>query len=57
MRHLAIGNGPIVRLNDLRSPMESIIATFASQLAELQRYKERFGDIEESEDGSETEHE
>ncbi|KAK3341208.1 hypothetical protein B0T25DRAFT_334445 [Lasiosphaeria hispida] len=58
MRHIAIGGGPIVQLSDLRAPMSAVLASVAEQLAELQRYKARFGDIDEyDEDGSDTEQE
>ena len=56
MRHLAIGGGPITRLDDLRTPMSVILDNLAIQLAELERYKARYGpltaeDDDESSDG------
>ena len=53
MRHLAIGGGPITRLDDLRTPMSVILDNLAVQLAELERYKARYGPLpapEEDED-------
>lgn len=59
MRHLALGGGPISKLEDLRAPMSSILDSVAAQLAELQRYKAIYGDITdrpvEDVSGSETE--
>ncbi|KAK1755110.1 adenylate cyclase [Echria macrotheca] len=57
LRHMAMGGGPITKLNDLRAPMASILEGIELQLAELQRYKERFGELVETEDGSDTEQE
>ncbi|KAK3394424.1 phosphatase 2C-domain-containing protein [Podospora didyma] len=57
MRHMAIGGGPISQLSDLRAPMSVVLSSFAAQLAELQQYKARFGELEEIEDGSDTEQE
>ncbi|KAK3329296.1 phosphatase 2C-domain-containing protein [Apodospora peruviana] len=65
-RHMAMGQGPITSLNDLRAPMSAVLGTFAAQLAELERYKARFGEldddydhheVEEVEEGSDTEQE
>ncbi|KAK0618481.1 hypothetical protein B0T17DRAFT_496197 [Bombardia bombarda] len=56
MRHIAMGRGPITQLNDLRGPMADVLGSVVEQLAELQRYKARFGALEE-EDGSDTEQE
>lgn len=59
MRHLAAGNGPITHLDDLRAPMADILDSLAEQLAELQRYKAQFGELDdhsiEEVSGSETE--
>ena len=57
MRHLAIGNRRITQLDDLRAPMSDVLNNLAAQLAELQRYKARFGEIEEIDEGSDTEQE
>ena len=46
VRHLAVGGGPITRLNDLRAPMTDVLKIFATQLAELQQYKARYGRID-----------
>lgn len=45
MRHLALGGGPITDIDDLRAPMADVLTSLAEQLAELQRYKARFGDL------------
>lgn len=62
MRHLVSGSGPITKLEDLRAPMTDVLDSLADQLAELQRYKARFGEITDITDrevedvsGSETE--
>lgn len=59
MRHLAQGSGPITKLDDLRAPMTDVLDSLAEQLAELQRYKTRFGSLTDHEiedlSGSETE--
>ncbi|KAK3382340.1 phosphatase 2C-domain-containing protein [Lasiosphaeria ovina] len=63
MRHLAIGGGAISQLSDLRAPMTSVLSSVATQLAELQQYKARYGplreveEIEDGTDGSDTEQE
>ncbi|EFW99531.1 adenylate cyclase [Grosmannia clavigera kw1407] len=46
LRHMAIGGGPIGRLDDLRGPMADVFASFQHQLAELQQYRTRYGSIE-----------
>lgn len=46
IRHMAIGNGPISNLGDLRAPMADVLGNVAKQLNELQRYKARFGELE-----------
>ncbi|KAK2073031.1 hypothetical protein P8C59_007343 [Phyllachora maydis] len=56
IRHMTLGNGPIEQLDDLRAPMSAVLDAVAAQLAELGRYKARFGEIEEL-DGSDTEQE
>ena len=48
MRHMAIGNGTIAALNDLRAPMASVLSGFSEQLAELAEYKRRFGPLDEA---------
>lgn len=59
MRHLAVGSGPITKLDDLRAPMTDVLDSLAEQLEELQRYKARFGELDdlriEDVSGSETE--
>lgn len=58
----------MTQLEDLRAPMSVVLESFADQLAELQRYKARFGELgqvegavdddddeEMDEEGSETE--
>lgn len=53
MRHIAIGSGPISHLGDLRAPMATVLSGLAGQLAELQRYKERFGELDDVSNGTE----
>lgn len=57
MRHLAAGGGPINRLDDLRAPMSAVLDKLAEHLSELHRYKAKFGEIDELEEGSDTEQE
>lgn len=62
MRHLALGGGMIEKIEDLRAPMADVLASLAEQLAELQAYKARFGEIYDSStiddvSGSDTEQE
>ena len=64
---MARGAAPIHQLDDIRSPITDVLQAFQQQLAELQRYKARFGPLdddgggggafEEIEDGSDTEQE
>ncbi|KAI1496585.1 protein phosphatase 2C [Biscogniauxia marginata] len=58
MRHLAMGGGEIAQLDDLRTPMTVILDNLAIQMAELERYKARYGPLSGSEaSGSVTEEE
>lgn len=50
MRHLAMGGGRITRLDDLRTPISVILDNLAVQLAELEKYKARYGPLVEEED-------
>ncbi|KAI1208979.1 PP2C-domain-containing protein [Annulohypoxylon truncatum] len=45
MRHIAMGSGPIHSLDDLRTPMAVVLDNLAIQMAELERYKAKFGDL------------
>ncbi|KAI0173398.1 PP2C-domain-containing protein [Hypoxylon sp. FL1284] len=45
MRHIAMGGGPIQSLDDLRTPMAVVLDNLAVQLAELERYKAKYGDL------------
>lgn len=45
MRHIAMGQGPISSLDDLRTPMSVVLDNLAVQLAELERYKAKYGDL------------
>lgn len=47
MRHLAAGGGQISKLDDLRAPMTNVLDIIAESMAELQRYKDRFGELDE----------
>lgn len=49
MRHLAIGGGALRELNQLRAPMAAVFEYFLKQKEELDRYKERFGEINDDE--------
>ena len=51
IRHMAMGNGPIKNLSDLRAPMSDVLGNVSAQLAELQRYKARFGELDTRADG------
>ncbi|CZT02953.1 hypothetical protein WAI453_012178 [Rhynchosporium graminicola] len=44
-RHLAAGKPRLTELNQLRAPMEEVLASLQDQLKELARYKARFGDL------------
>ncbi|KAI1813319.1 protein phosphatase 2C [Poronia punctata] len=58
LRHTAVGGGRIKQLEDLRAPMSVILGHVARQMAELEKYKAKYGPLESSEDeGSDTEHE
>ncbi|KAI1372725.1 adenylate cyclase [Hypoxylon crocopeplum] len=45
MRHIAMGGGRISSLDDLRTPMSVVLDNLATQLAELERYKAKYGDL------------
>jgi adenylate cyclase len=53
MRHLARGEGTLRELNDLRGPMASILDYFVQQKRELERYKDKYGDLSNSDNGVE----
>ncbi|KAG8165094.1 hypothetical protein KVR01_005369 [Diaporthe batatas] len=46
MRHLAAGGGQISKLDDLRAPMTNVLDIIAESMLELQRYKDRFGELD-----------
>ncbi|RYP34624.1 hypothetical protein DL767_004184 [Monosporascus sp. MG133] len=50
MRHLAMGSGPIQKLDDLRTPMPVILDNLALQLAELEKYKAKYGPLDEEDE-------
>ncbi|OTB05955.1 hypothetical protein M426DRAFT_121713 [Hypoxylon sp. CI-4A] len=53
MRHIAMGGGPIASLDDLRTPIAVVLENLAAQLAELEKYKAKYGELtSSSEDGS-----
>ncbi|KAJ2984916.1 hypothetical protein NUW58_g5812 [Xylaria curta] len=56
LRHAAVGGGPIKQLEDLRAPMAAVFSHFTEQLAELERYRAKYGPLEGGE-GSDTEQE
>lgn len=41
-----MGQGRLHNLNQLRGPMDDILGGLTEQLKELQKYKERFGELE-----------
>lgn len=45
MRHIAMGGGQINSLDDLRTPMAVVLDNLAIQLAELEKYKAKYGDL------------
>ena len=45
MRHLAVGGGVLRELNDLRGPMAAVLDFFVQQKQELDRYKQRYGEL------------
>ncbi|KAM0254800.1 hypothetical protein ACHAQJ_006399 [Trichoderma viride] len=49
MRHLAIGGGALRELNQLRAPMAAVFAAFLKQKDELDRYKQKFGELDDDE--------
>jgi adenylate cyclase len=42
---MAFGGGVITQLDDIRAPMSLVLDSVAEQLAELERYKARFGEL------------
>ncbi|KAJ4418680.1 cr1 protein [Neurospora sp. IMI 360204] len=48
VRHIAIGSGPITKLNDLRAPMNDILSTLKGQMDELARYKAMYGSLDQA---------
>ena len=49
-RHLAIGQCALSDLNQLRAPMDEVLDGLAAQLKELQRYKTRFGELDDEDE-------
>ncbi|ESA44140.1 hypothetical protein GE21DRAFT_1471 [Neurospora crassa] len=49
VRHIAIGSGPITKLNDLRAPMNDVLSTLKEQMDELARYKAKYGSLDQAE--------
>lgn len=47
MRHLAIGGSTLRELNQLRAPMAAVFEFFLKQKEELDRYKEKYGPIDD----------
>jgi adenylate cyclase len=50
MRHMAMGGGKFNQLDDLRTPMAVVLDNLADQLAELERYKAKFGPLDDDTD-------
>ena len=46
-RHLAIGRCSLYDLDQLRAPMDDVLGALEAQLLELQKYKARFGELDE----------
>ncbi|KAI1131749.1 protein phosphatase 2C [Nemania abortiva] len=57
LRHTAMGGGRIKQLEDLRAPMSVILGHIAKQVANAQRYRAKYGPLESSDEGSDTEQE
>ncbi|KAL0938749.1 adenylate cyclase (protein phosphatase 2C) [Colletotrichum truncatum] len=57
LRHIMMGNAPLEQLEDLRSPMNDILDQVAKQMAELARYKALYGELSDTDHGSDTEQE
>ncbi|WYZ34973.1 hypothetical protein EsH8_I_001249 [Colletotrichum jinshuiense] len=55
LRHIVFGSAPLEQLEDLRAPMSDILDQVAKQMAELAKYKALYGELDDTEDGSETE--
>ncbi|KAI1078272.1 protein phosphatase 2C [Whalleya microplaca] len=53
MRHIAMGGGAINQLEDLRTPMTVVLDNLAVQLAELEKYKARYGALDTESEGGE----
>lgn len=53
MRYLAIGGGTLRELNQLRAPMSQIFEIFHQQTRQLERYRQKYGELSDSEDGGE----
>jgi adenylate cyclase len=45
MRHMAVGGGMLRELNDLRGPMAAVFDYFSQQKQQLERYKQRYGEL------------
>ena len=52
MRHLAIGGGALRELNQLRAPMAAVFDYFLKQKEELDRYKQKYGELDDTETSS-----
>jgi adenylate cyclase len=50
LRHMLRGGGPITRLDDLRAPMDLVLSALGEQLKLLDRYKARYGDLDDEEE-------
>jgi adenylate cyclase len=52
-----MGGGRIQQLEDLRAPMAVILSHIAKQVADAERYRAKYGPLESSDEGSDTEQE
>ncbi|KOS22493.1 Adenylate cyclase [Escovopsis weberi] len=48
LRHIAIGGGVIQELNQLQTPMAAIFDLLMNQQQELERYRRRYGDLDDT---------
>ena len=47
IRHIAIGQGPISELNDLRVPIAAVLDAFGEHMKELRRYRAKYGPLDD----------
>lgn len=52
-----MGGGQIKSLDDLRAPMAVILGHIAKQMSIAEKYRAKYGPLEDAEEGSDTEQE